>query len=277
MTTFPMTEIGGVEISRLICGSNPFLGFSHFSSARDKWLKEHFTVERMAEVINVFALNGINAVLGMPTPTLARAVRDAQEQTGCKLHFIATPLADDITGLLTAIDQCAELGAEFCLPHMGFTDTRLVVAENRIVDIEKAIERIRSRGMIPGLSTHRAETIVVADRAAYDVATYIQIYNAQGFLCPLETDWVGRIISEAAKPVICIKPLGAGRILPPTGLTFVYNTIRPIDTVCIGCMSGHEAEEDVALARKILAGQELDVELQETRSKRILKRPQETG
>ena len=76
MTTFPMTEIDGVRISRLICGSNAFLGFSHFSLARDKWLKEYFTVERMVEVISVFASSGINAVLGMPTPTLARAIRD---------------------------------------------------------------------------------------------------------------------------------------------------------------------------------------------------------
>ena len=272
MTTFPMTRIGGVEISRLICGSNPFLGFSHFSLARDKWLKAYFTVERMAEVIAVFARNGINAVLGPPAAKLADAIRAAGQQTGQKIHYIATPIADDIARLLTGIDECAELGAAFCFPHTGYVDTHLVPAENRIVGIEEAIGRIRSRGMIPGLSTHRPEAIVVADRAGYDVATYIQPYNAQGFLCPVETDWVCRVINEAAQPVICIKPLGAGRILPPTGLTFVYHTIKPSDTVCIGCMSVHEAEEDIALARAILEGQNADVELQETRSKRALKR-----
>jgi len=272
MTTFPMTEIGGVEVSRLICGSNPFLGHSHVSLARNKWLREYFTVERMVEVICVFADNGINAVVGPPASTLAEAIREAGQQTGRKIYYMATPMAERLEDLLPAIDECAGLGAGFCLPHTGFTDGHLLVGENRIVGIEKAIERIRSHGMIPGLSTHRPEAVVVADRAGYDVATYMQPYNTQGFLCQVETDWVCRIINQAAKPVICIKPLGAGRILPPTGLAFVYNTIKATDTVCIGCMSVQEAEEDIELTRQLLAGERAEVELQQTRSKRPLQR-----
>jgi len=272
MTAFPMTEIGGVPVSRLICGTNPFLGYSHFSLARDKWLREYFTVERMVEVISVFTRNGINAVLGPPSRKLADAIRASTERTGRPIHYMATPMADDLDALLTGIDGCVELGARFCYPHTGYTDTHLLPAENRIVGIEEAIARIRSHGMIPGLSTHRPEAIVVADRAGYDVATYIQPYNAQGFLCQVETDWVCRIINEAARPVICIKPLGAARILPPTGLTFVYHTIKPADTVCIGCMSVQEAEEDIAIARQVLERKAVDVELQETRSKHALKR-----
>lgn len=271
MTTFPMTTIDEVEISRLICGTNPFLGYSHFSLARDKWLREYFTVERMAEVISAFARNGINAVLPPPSRKLADAIRLSAEQTGRPIHYMATPMADDVDALMKGIDECAELGAKFCYPHTGYTDSRLLPAENRIVGIEDAIARIRSHGMIPGLSTHRPEAIVVADRAGYDVATYIQPYNAQGFLCQVETDWVCRIINEAAKPVICVKPLGAARILPPTGLTFVYNTIKPNDTVCIGCMSVQEAEEDITITRQILERQAVNVELQETRSKHALR------
>jgi hypothetical protein len=272
MSTFPMTDIGGVAVSRLICGSNPFLGYSHFSMARDRWLREYFTAERMAEVIAVFARNGINAVLGMAVPILREAIEQAQQAVGQEIHCIATPHADDLNGLLRGIDECATLGARFCLPHMSYVDTRLLPAEKRIVDLEPALAHIRSHGMIPGLSTHRPETIVVTDEAGYDVETCIQIYNAQGFLCQVETDWVGRVINETARPVICIKPLGAGRILPPTGLRFVYNTIKPVDTVCIGCMSVYEAEEDITLARQILEHQAEGVELQETRSKRVLRR-----
>ena len=64
MAMFPMAEIGGLPISRLICGSNPFLGFSHYSAARDRWLKEYFTVERMVEVVEEIATErGISMVL----------------------------------------------------------------------------------------------------------------------------------------------------------------------------------------------------------------------
>ena len=67
-----------------------------------------------------------------------------------------------------------------------------------------------------------------------DVETYIQIYNAAGFLMQVEVDWVMRIIRNAKKPVMTIKPLAAGRLLPPVGLAFVWNTIRDQDMVTIG-------------------------------------------
>ena len=135
---------------------------------------------------------------------------------------------------------------------------------------EEVLGLIRSLGMEPGWSTHRPETIVVSDRAGYDIAAYIQPYNSIGFLCAVETDWVARVINNTPKPVICIKPLGAGRILPPTGLSFVYNSIKPIDTVCIGVLSPQETEEDVKIALSIMEKQAINVELQYTRSKQVL-------
>ena len=77
---------------------------------------------------------------------------------------------------------------------------------------------IRDRGMLPGLSTHMPETITYADASDLDVDTYIAIYNAAGFLMHLEADWVHRIIWSAKHPVITIKPMAAGRLLPLVGL-----------------------------------------------------------
>ena len=71
-------------------------------------------------------------------------------------------------------------------------------------------------------------------QAGADVETYIQIYNAAGFLMQVEADWVMRIIRKAKKPVMTIKPLAAGRLLPVVGLAFVWNTIRDQDMVTIG-------------------------------------------
>ena len=94
--------------------------------------------------------------------------------------------------------------------------------------------------------------------------------KASVFLCSVETDWAGRVISDSPRPVICIKPLVAGRILPPTELTFVYRSIEPVDTVCIGMLSPQEAREDIALARTILEGLEDRREMQYARSKQAL-------
>ena len=103
------------------------------------------------------------------------------------------------------------------------------------------------------------------------MATYIQIYNPIGFLCQVETDWVAKVTNSTTKPVMCIKPLAAGRVLPTTGLSFVYHSIKPTDLVCIGTMSTDEAEDDIRIAREILSSQPLpERELDYSRSKQGL-------
>jgi len=102
------------------------------------------------------------------------------------------------------------------------------------------------------------------------VETYIQIYNAAGFLMPVEADWVMRVIRQAKKPVMTIKPLAAGRLLPVVGLAFVWNTIREQDMVTIGTTTPDEAHEVTELSLDFLEHQIPDSDLQKTRSKRSL-------
>jgi hypothetical protein len=99
---------------------------------------------------------------------------------------------------------------------------------------------------------------------------YIQPFNAAEFLCQIETDWLAHVIHKAKKPVTIIKPLASGKLLPPTGLTFVWNAIRPCDMVTIGTMSVYEAEEDIDLSLSILARRKPEIQLQFTRSKKSL-------
>ena len=278
MGSFPMTRIEDLEISRMIIGTNWFRGFSHYSAAKSRWIREYMDLNRIVAIMNVFARNGCNAVLSGPEPLMQEAIRRVKEETGVTVHWLCTPSGEDVDELMPGIELSAEVGAAVCLPHQHWTDGNMLVNQKRILGLERVTERIRELGMIPGLSTHRPETVVVCDTAGYDVATYIQIYNPVGFLCQVETDWICRIINETPKPIIVIKPLAAGRCLPPTGLTFVYGSIKPTDTVCIGTMTTYEAEEDIALARNILAGRGptgapgTGVQLQFSRSKSALLR-----
>jgi hypothetical protein len=120
------------------------------------------------------------------------------------------------------------------------------------------------------VSTHRPETVVVCDTRPYDVETYIQIFNVAGFLMAVETDWETRVIRDALKPVLCIKPLAAGRVLPPTGIPWVFANCKPNDAVVCGFMSVEEAEEDIDIALEALTGASRDDTLQVTRSKRSI-------
>ncbi len=270
---FPTTFVENLELSRLIAGSNWLMGYSHYSAAKDKWIKSYMTTERIVEVLSVFARNGINAFMSMQNPMLKEALHRVKEETGVEMHWICTPSGEHVDDLMPGIEQSAEMGARICMPHQHWTDGNLVTNERRVIGLEKVTERIRQLGMIPGLSTHRPETVVVCDLAGYDVATYIQLYNAIGFLCQVETDWIARVINETSKPIMCIKPLAAGRLNPPTGFSFVYNSIKPNDMVTIGTMSTYEAEEDIRIAREMLTGESAaERELTYSRSKAALKR-----
>jgi hypothetical protein len=273
---FPRTMVGGVSLPRLIIGSNWFLGYSHTSLAKDKFIKELQTRERIADILTVFLQNGINAVMAGPTKLLEEAILDAEDRTGQEMIRILTPIfniksgGDPASEPEVMMDLCKQYNATFCMPHQAVTDALLDRRDGIIRDIDTYTAMIRERGMIPGLSTHMPETPVYADRTGADVETYIQIYNSAGFMMQVEADWVQRIIANSQKPVMTIKPLAAGRLLPIAGLAFVWSTIRPQDMVTIGTTTPDEAREVIDLSIDLLCHQMPELELQKTRSKNSL-------
>ncbi len=276
MTTFPRTTVGGVSLPRMIIGTNWFLGYSHTSLAKDKFIKELQSRERIAEILTVFLEYGIDAVMGPLSQHLEDAIRIAEDRTGQHLIRILTPSFNLLPGgppesePEVIFDQCKELGATFCLPHQCVTDALIDRMHHTIRDLDKYARMIREREMIPGLSTHMPEAVVLADKMDADVETYIQIYNAAGFLMQVEADWVTRIIREAKKPVMTIKPLAAGRLLPVVGLAFVWSTIRDQDMVTIGTTTPDEAREVIELSLDLINRRLPDNTLQRTRSKQSL-------
>jgi hypothetical protein len=273
---FPRTVVGGVSLPRLLIGTNWLLGWSHTSLAKDDFIREYQTRPRIAAILKVFLEYGIDAVMGPLSPHLDDSIREVEQQTGQRIIRIYTP-AFDLTPEAASedraeavFDRCAALGATFCMPHQSVTDALLDRRAGLIRDLDQYTRMIRERGMIPGLSTHMPETVVYADQMEADVETYIQIYNSAGFLMQVEADWVMKVIREAKKPVMTIKPLAAGRILPVVGLAFVWNTIRDQDMVTIGTTTPAEAREVIELSLDFLHRRIPDSKLQETRSKKSL-------
>jgi hypothetical protein len=276
MTEFPRTMVGGVSLPRLLIGSNWFLGWSHTSRAKDNFIKEHQSRERIADVLAVFLEYGVDAVMAPLSQHLEDAIRDAEDRSGRRMIRILTPSFNITPGgsrkndPQVVLDQTKKLGATFCLPHQCVTDALVDRMHGVIRDIDKYTRMIRERGMIPGLSTHMPESVTYADKTGTDVETYIQIYNGAGFLMQVEADWVMRIIRDAHKPVMTIKPLAAGSLLPVVGLAFVWNTIRDQDMVTIGTTTPDEAREVIELSLDLLERRLPEYELQKTRSKESL-------
>jgi len=271
--------IENLSVSRMIIGTNWWLGYSHTSVAKDEEIKRLMTGDRVADVLEVFLRAGVDTLMSPLTPEpFQAAVRKAEDRVGRKVIRILTP-ALDIAGTPEAdtanrrlLDDCRKAGAAVLMPHQQTTDALLDRTTRTIRGMDRFCHMIREAGMIPGLSTHMPETPVYADERALDVATYIQIYNAMGFLMQIEVDWVHRMIWQAKKPVITIKPLAVNKVLPLVGLAFAWSTIRPRDMVCVGTATADEAREDIEISLSILERRPDDVELQRTRSKSSVER-----
>jgi hypothetical protein len=277
MQEFPRTTVGGISLPRLIIGSNWFIGASHTSKAKDNLIKTLMDKKHIEEILVTFMQAGIDAILSPPTsPAINDAIAAAEQRIGRKMIRIMTPALNLKPGGPAdrepefAIAQCQKDGAAFCLPHQVTTDALVDRRDMVIRDIEIYTKMIRQYGMTPGLSTHLPESITFTDKHNYDIETYLQIYNSAGFMMPIEADWEMRIIQQAKKPVIVIKSMAAGRILPPVALAFVWSTIRPQDMVAVGTLTPDEATELIEISRSFIDRQTPNIELQTTRSKQIL-------
>jgi hypothetical protein len=276
MSEFPRTTVGGVSLPRLVIGTNWILGYSHTSLAKDKLIKELQTRARIADLLTVFLERGVDALMAPLSQYLEDAIQMAEDRTGRAMIRLLTPTFNILSGgppedePEAVLDRTKAFGATFCLPHQCVTDALIDRMHGVIRDVDRYSHLIRERDMIPGLSTHMPEAVTYADRTGADVETYIQIYNAAGFLMQVEADWVMRIIHNAKKPVLTIKPLAAGRLLPVVGLAFVWNTIRDQDLVVIGTTTPDEAREVIDLSLDLLNRRQPQVELQKTRSKTSL-------
>jgi hypothetical protein len=252
MSMFPRTTVGGLSVSRMIIGTNWFAGWSHTGPAKDQLIRDNVPDGKaMAQIIRVFVEAGVDTIMGPITEhqNILAGVKEAEQLTGKRLIKVDTPFPnmgdspEDRAAAERLLDQVRANDVDICMPHHQMVEQFLDRRARKIHRLGDYTKMIRDRGMIPGLSAHMPEVVMYCDENNEDVETYIQIYNAAGFLMQLEVEFIQRLIHRAKKPVMTIKPMAAGRLTPLVGLTFVWNTIRDCDMVTVGTMSVREAEE----------------------------------
>ena len=251
---FPRTMVGGVSLPRILIGTNWLLGWSHTGAAADKAIQERYQKpEDFYPVFRAYLDHGINAVMGpiSSIPLALNAVRYAEQKYGQKIIIIDTPALDvDDTPEARAkanatVKNSAASGCTFCLIHHTSQEQLVNKNKEEITRLPDYLAMIRDAGLIPGLSAHMPEAILYSDKNGYDVETYIQIFNCMGFLMQVEVEAVAKIIRNAKKPVMTIKPFAAGRTTPFIGLNFNWDVIRPCDMITIGASTELEAREDI--------------------------------
>ena len=266
---FPRTTVGGVSLSRMIIGTNWILGYSHTSPAADRLIRgRNDNREAVADICTTFLEAGVDTLMGLfqGSDALLDGMKLAEDRTGRQIIKIDTPginVDDNAAARREAEATIAESkknGSTFCFPHHSSGEQLVNKNLGTITRLPDYLAMIRDHDMIPGLSAHMPEMIVYSDANGYDVETYIQIYNCAGFLMQVEIEYIHRVIWNAKKPVMTIKPMAAGRLSPFVGLTYSFSTLREKDMVTVGCLTAEEAREDAEIGLAAIERRPPDLE-----------------
>lgn len=267
----PRGKIGGVEISRLLCGGNLISGHAH---SRDliyvsSLLKRYFTEEKVMETWALCEQHGIDTMVATSSDARALRIYEKYAKQGGKIQYIAqvNPTAEDLT---SAIGRAADSGAvgAFLLGNLGDAWSRQGPAG--VERIGKVIEIIKDHGMIAGTAGHELRTIRAVEEAGIDCDYYVKTLHHDNYWSKRRPDQNAEIIdnykvdnywcrdadetiafmAKVKRPWIAYKVLAAGAISPRDGFRYAFE--NGADFALVG-MFDFQIDTNVAVARDVLA------------------------
>jgi hypothetical protein len=249
--------IGGLSFSKIICGSNPFYGLSHFSEARNAEYLHRFDDATIIQSLRQCIDLGVNTVESSANERILSIITKLRTGNSEPIRFVGTTRIDETTEMKSHQQKLSFLihnRADICIIHSQFVDRPR--KGDSIAGLQQLIDRIHEAGLLAGISTHRVDTVELCEREGYGIDVYIFPLNMTGFVYPgydgKETvrDRVD-IVCSVSKPFILIKTLGAGRIPPGEGLGFIAENSKPNDLISLGLAGNEEIEETLTLANEI--------------------------
>lgn len=257
--------MGGVKVSRLVIGGNPFSGFSHHSAEMDRRMRRYFTTARIKATLEEAESLGINTLIARTDSHIIRTLAEYWDEGGRIQWFAQT--ATELRSTELAVQRAVANGARGCYVHGGETD--FLRAQGRFDEIQPAIDMIRQGGLAAGIAGHKPEIFKLAEETV-DLDFYMCCYYN-----PSSRDHnpehvpgtperfreedrraMTSLIPNLSRPVIHYKVLAAGRNDPAEAFKLVARTMRADDAVCVGFYTEGKPDiirEDVTLLQESLA------------------------
>ncbi len=265
--SLPTVDFCGINASRLIVGSNPFCGKSHFSAKDDEAMRSYFDDGRIVETLFACEDEGMTVFQMRGDDRFCRLAERYFREGGQMKWFTQNdpgllPYEENIKRVIAA-------GASTVYLHGTVTD-RLYDA-GCIKEIERLLAFIKGQGVPTGLGTHMPEVISFAEEMGWPIDFYMaSVYNLSRMdrkdATPLpsengETFYdddrapMFAAIRATEKPCLVLKILGAGRLSRTRAATeeafrTAYAAIKPTDCVIVGLFRPEEIAADAALVRK---------------------------
>lgn len=270
----PTVDFYGTRITRLVIGSNPFYGYSHFNSILDRTMREWMTQDRRVEALHRAEAAGINTwQVHYNEPTIEDFKRYRDE--GGKMNWL---LLGDFALMKDwkLIKEVAKLKPIGIGHHGNRTDERF---RNREMDVvHDFVKAVQDAGVPGGVSMHNPEVLAYIEEKGWNVDYYMTcLYRVTRTReearrefgeSPLpETFMEGdparmtAMVRKTSKPCFAFKILAAGRsINRPEQLDeafdFALANIKPTDAVIVGMFPKYKDEmrENAERVARLLGG-----------------------
>ena len=275
----PTVAFGKHHITRMIIGSNPLYGYSHFNRVLDAHFREYFTPEQKLRLLMHAEAMGINTwqVHYNDQPAGNSPVDDYKRYraAGGKMNLVL--LAD--FGLMKdykLVPEVVKTMQPLCIAHHGgVTDNKFRAGNKQ--SIRDFFKAVHDAGVMAGVSTHNPAVVDVAEgegwendyymTCLYRVSRTVEEARAEFGEAPLgetfferDPERMFKMIRLTKKPCLAFKVMGAGRNIDSPEhveevLRKAYASIKPTDAIIVGMYGKFkdEAAENTALARKILS------------------------
>lgn len=284
--TLPTVPLGSHQVTRLIVGSNPIYGYSHFNRQYDQHMREWFTDERIVKLLVDCEKAGINTWQASFNYDMKRQfpkIRGA----GCKIQFICLAASwhyDEKMGrtpedILDGTIKCAQAAAEFkpigIAFHGGATD--ILYRAGKIDLLKTYIDKVHDMGIAAGISTHNPKILETLHEKGFASDFYMaglhyltrhpEEWTEEIGTLPLDEGWIASdppkmaaAVRKVDKPALVYKVLAAGRKCGSEeqkrkAIEWAYKNIKPIDATIIGLYPRYsdQVTETTKMVREILA------------------------
>ncbi|WP_321470064.1 hypothetical protein [uncultured Paludibaculum sp.] len=269
----PTVMFGGKhEISRLIIGTNPLMGYSHFNSVLDQCQREFMTPEQRIKTVLDAEKAGITTwQLHYHKDTIA--ILEGIRARGSKMKVFL--LSDfELQKDFTMIPTLAKLGFLGMAHHGNRTDDAF--RQGKMDTVLDFVKRVKDTGIMAGVSSHNPKVVEWIEDKGWPTDYYMTcLYHVSrsaeearalmGGERPLGETFLEKdpvrmtdVVKKISKPCLAFKLLGAGRAGASkaqieTAFRFAYQNIKPGDAAIVGMWPKFKDEiaENCSIVRQI--------------------------
>ncbi len=245
-------EMGNHQVSRLICGGNPFGGHAHGNLAYlSKLFREYFTDDKIAETLQVSAANGINTALIEIEDNILRSLDLYEERMVHRIQWICQiPPDRKEVGLMKHMKQQIQIASDnkAIAAFIQGAATEEMFASGQTEELRELIALMREKGIVPGVCSHHPEIIEKADELELGAEFYMMTLNRVDYHCD-DPEGAKATMEKLDTPFLSFKVLGAGRDEPEAGFRNAFDAGATF--IAVG-MFDFQVKENAELVNKIL-------------------------